>query len=97
MKNRRKFTIEYVLLNGINDSDDDARRLIKLLSDIPVKINLLPLNGHDRTEFTPPSRNRVYAFQTILKKAGMNVLLRTPRGQDISAACGQLGETVNAA
>ena len=95
--NRRKFTIEYVLLNGINDSDDDARRLIKLLSDLPVKINLLPLNEHDRTEFSPPSRNRVYAFQAILKNAGMNVLLRTPRGQDISAACGQLGETVNAA
>lgn len=97
LQNRRRFTIEYVLLGGINDSDEDARRLIKLLADIPVKVNLLPLNDHDRTEYSPPSRNRVFAFQNILKNAGMNVLLRTPRGQDISAACGQLGETINAA
>lgn len=97
LKNRRSFTIEYVLLKDINDSPEDARRLIKLLAGIPVKINLLPLNVHDRTEFSSPSRNRVMAFQQILRDADMSALIRTPRGQDISAACGQLGETVNAA
>ena len=97
LKKRRRFTIEYVLLAGVNDTNEDAKRLIELLKDLPVKINLLPLNDHERTKFSSPSRNRVYAFQKILKNAGMNVLLRTPRGNDISAACGQLGETISAA
>ena len=97
LKPRREITIEYVLLKDLNDSDEDAHRLIQLLHGIPVKVNLLPLNAHDRTDFAAPSRNRVMAFQKILWNAGMNALIRTPRGQDISAACGQLGETVNAA
>ena len=91
---RRKITVEYVLLGGINDSLDDARRLTRLLEGIPVKINLLPLNAHERTEFTPPSKQAVMAFQKLLLHAGYNVFVRTPRGQDISAACGQLGETL---
>lgn len=94
LANRRKITVEYVLIKDVNDSPADARRLIGLLEGIPVKVNLLPLNAHDRTEFETPPWERVVAFQNILRNAKMNTLLRTPRGQDISAACGQLGETI---
>ncbi len=91
---RRRITIEYVLLGGVNDSADDARRLQRLLAGIPVKVNLLPLNPHERTELSPPDPEVVLRFQRVLRDAGINALLRTPRGQDIAAACGQLGETV---
>ncbi len=91
---RRRITVEYVLLGGVNDSLDDARRLPKLLRGIPVKVNLLPLNPHARTELVPPAPEQVARFQHILRQSGMNAMIRTPRGQDIAAACGQLGETV---
>ena len=91
---RRKFTIEYVMLKDLNDSTDDAYRLIKLLKGLPVKVNLLPLNEHDRTPYQTPPWDRVETFQAILRDAGMTAIHRRPRGQDISAACGQLGETV---
>jgi 23S rRNA (adenine2503-C2)-methyltransferase len=90
---RRRITIEYVLLRDVNDSVADARRLPKLLAGIPVKVNLLPLNPHDRTEFAPPAPEQVERFQAELKRAGINTLKRTPRGQDIAAACGRLGES----
>jgi 23S rRNA (adenine2503-C2)-methyltransferase len=88
---RRRLSVEYVLLDGINDSDEDARRLVKLLAGIPVKINLLPLNPHDRTALSPPSEERVRSFQSILRRAGLNAIVRNPRGREIGAACGQLG------
>jgi 23S rRNA (adenine2503-C2)-methyltransferase len=91
---RRRITIEYVLLGGVNDSIEDARRLPHLLRDIPVKVNLLPLNAHDRTELVPPAWSQVLKFEAELKRHGMNAILRRPRGRDISAACGQLGESV---
>ncbi|MEC8052229.1 MAG: 23S rRNA (adenine(2503)-C(2))-methyltransferase RlmN [Myxococcota bacterium] len=91
---RRKFTIEYVMLKDLNDSTDDAYRLIQLLKGLPVKVNLLPLNEHDRTPYQTPPWDRVETFQAILRDAGMTAIHRRPRGQDISAACGQLGETV---
>ncbi len=91
---RRRITIEYVLLGGVNDTIEDARRLPHLLRDIPVKVNLLPLNAHDRTELKTPEWSQVLAFERELKRHGMNAILRRPRGRDISAACGQLGETV---
>jgi 23S rRNA (adenine2503-C2)-methyltransferase len=94
---RRRITVEYVMLGGLNDTLADARRLITMLREIPHKLNLLPLNPHDRTEFTPPSAETVRAFQNELRRAGCNALIRTPRGQDIAAACGQLGETVSPA
>lgn len=91
---RRRITIEYVLLGGVNDSIEDARRLPHLLRDIPCKINLLPLNEHERTELKRPEWSTVLAFEAELKRHKMTAILRRPRGRDISAACGQLGETV---
>jgi len=87
---RRRFTIEYVLVKGINDSDADARRLVKLLAKLKVKINLLPLNPHDKTDLLPPSDARIFAFQKILLSKGVSAFLRKRRGADINAACGQL-------
>lgn len=87
---RKRIMFEYILLAGINDSDADARKLAKLLRDIPCKINLLPCNEAPELPYKKPSRNRTYAFQEILRKAGYTVLIRTSRGDDISAACGQL-------
>ncbi|MDR9502512.1 MAG: 23S rRNA (adenine(2503)-C(2))-methyltransferase RlmN [Desulfurivibrionaceae bacterium] len=81
---------EYILLAGINDSVDDAQKLAALLKGVPCKINLLPCNEAPEIPFSRPSRNRVYAFQDVLRKAGYTVLIRTSRGADISAACGQL-------
>jgi 23S rRNA (adenine2503-C2)-methyltransferase len=94
---RRRFTIEYVLLDDVNDSVEDAERLAALLTGIPVKINLLPLNPHDRTPYAPPTPARVAAFQQTLWRAGCKALMRAPRGQDIAAACGQLGEVAGVA
>jgi 23S rRNA (adenine2503-C2)-methyltransferase len=88
---RRRFTIEYVLLDGVNDRDEDARRLPELLRGLPVKVNLLPCNAHDRADYAAPPAERVERFQAILRRAGMNAMLRTARGREISAACGQLG------
>jgi 23S rRNA (adenine2503-C2)-methyltransferase len=87
---RRRFTIEYVLVAGINDSDAQARRLVKLLSPLRVKINLLPLNPHDLTDLGPPDDERVEAFQRILISKGLTAIVRRRRGDDIGAACGQL-------
>ncbi len=87
---RRRFTIEYVLVKGINDSDRDARQLVKLLSKLRVKVNLLPLNTHDKTDLQPPDESRIRAFQEILVNKGMTAILRRRRGADIGAACGQL-------
>lgn len=93
---RRRITIEYVLLRGVNDSLEDAKRLPELLAGIPVKVNLLPLNPHERTKFIPPDPEQVLRFQEVLHRAGINALIRTARGREIAAACGQLGETVAA-
>ena len=94
LRPRRRITVEYVLLGGVNDTPDDARRLPELLAGIPIKLNLLPLNPHDRTAFVPPTAAAITEFQNILIDAGINTRMRTARGQDIAAACGQLGETV---
>jgi 23S rRNA (adenine2503-C2)-methyltransferase len=91
---RRRITIEYVMLKGINDSLEDAKRLPALLARLPVKVNLLPLNAHERTELEPPAPEQVLRFQDVLHRAGINALIRTARGREIAAACGQLGEGV---
>ena len=93
---RRRITFEYVLLADVNDSDADARRLVKLLRGIRCKVNLIPFNEHPYSPFKRPSDARVAAFQAIVAGAGVSAFVRTPRGDDISAACGQLGAEVNA-
>jgi 23S rRNA (adenine2503-C2)-methyltransferase len=91
LQRRRRITIEYVLLAGVNDSLEDARRLPRLLAGIPIKVNLLQLNAHERTDLAPSDPAQVLRFQEVLHRAGVNAIIRTPRGRDISAACGQLG------
>ena len=87
---RRRCTIEYVLIKGVNDRDADARRLVRLLASIKVKINLLPLNPHDSTKLEPPEDGRVASFQQVLLDKGLSAFIRRRRGEDINAACGQL-------
>jgi 23S rRNA (adenine2503-C2)-methyltransferase len=87
---RRRITFEYVLIDGVNDSGDDARRLVKILRGIRCKINLIPLNPHEGSELKRPPDERVLAFQDILTGNNMTALIRESKGQDILAACGQL-------
>ncbi len=87
---RRRFTIEYVLVKGINDSEKDARSLVKLLAPLKVKVNLLPLNPHGLTDLEPPDEKQVLAFQNALIEKHVTALLRRRKGEDINAACGQL-------
>jgi len=94
LSKRRRITIEYVLVKGVNDSPHAARRLARLLAPLKVKVNLLPLNPHDKTDLAPPDEAAVLAFQSILTHKGLSVFLRKRRGDDIGAACGQLLSTV---
>jgi 23S rRNA (adenine2503-C2)-methyltransferase len=87
---RRRITFEYILLDGVNDSIDDARRLISLLKGIRCKINLIPFNAYEGAEFRSPSDKKVMAFQKMLIDGGLTALIRKSKGQDIRAACGQL-------
>jgi 23S rRNA (adenine2503-C2)-methyltransferase len=100
LEKRRRVTFEYVLLDGVNDSDADAERLPKLLRGIPSKVNLIPWNPHELTDgsipYRRPSDARVRAFQEALKARGLAVYVRRPRGDDIDAACGQLAAKGNA-
>jgi 23S rRNA (adenine2503-C2)-methyltransferase len=84
-----KLTFEYVLLKGVNDSDADARRVVKLLAHLNAKVNLIALNPGPGIAFETPDPERVLAFQAIVRKA-MPCFVRKPRGRDIFAACGQL-------
>jgi 23S rRNA (adenine2503-C2)-methyltransferase len=90
VKRRERITFEYVMLNGINDTPDDARRLVRLLHGIRGKVNLLPLNEAAGIPFERPSDERVNAFAKILSDHGVTVSVRKSRGRDIRAACGQL-------
>lgn len=87
---RRRITFEYVMLKGINDSMDDAKRLISLLRGIPSKVNLIPFNPYEGSEFKRPDDEDVLNFQKVLLKANITALIRKSKGQDILAACGQL-------
>ncbi|RNC73338.1 MAG: 23S rRNA (adenine(2503)-C(2))-methyltransferase RlmN [Desulfuromonadales bacterium] len=87
---RRKITIEYVMIRGLNDSLDDAKRLVRLLSDIPSKINLIPFNEHGGCSFRSPTQDAIDAFHRHLLDKHFTVITRSSRGADISAACGQL-------
>ncbi len=88
----RRITFEYVLLDGINDSKDDALRLVKLLRGIKSKVNLIQYNPYSKkAEFRNPSEDTISVFQKILLNSGITAIIRKSRGEDISAACGQLG------
>lgn len=90
VNNARRITFEYVMLKGVNDSDADARELVRLLNDIPAKINLIPFNPWPGAPYECSSQNRIRAFVTICLDGGLTCTVRTPRGRDIMAACGQL-------
>ncbi|AHD11403.1 23S rRNA (adenine(2503)-C(2))-methyltransferase RlmN [Phaeobacter gallaeciensis] len=90
LTNSERITFEYVMLNGVNDSDEDAHRLVELIEGIPAKVNLIPFNEWPGSPYTRSSNNRIHAFANIIYQAGYASPIRTPRGEDILAACGQL-------
>ncbi len=90
LEKRRRITFEYVMLAGVNDSAADAKRLTRLLEGIPCKVNLIPWNPHEGAPYERPSPEAIEAFQNEVKRHGLPAYLRTPRGDDIDAACGQL-------
>jgi 23S rRNA (adenine2503-C2)-methyltransferase len=87
---RRKVTFEYVMLGGVNDTLEDAKRLLRLISDIPNKVNLIPFNEHEGCDFKAPTQAAIDAFHSYLIDRHVTVITRDSRGGDISAACGQL-------
>lgn len=87
---RRKITWEYVMLDGINDTDKHARELIRLLEGIPSKLNLIPFNPFPGTDYKSSPRERIDKFREKLVRSGLVVVTRKTRGEDIDAACGQL-------
>ncbi|AXI44045.1 23S rRNA (adenine(2503)-C(2))-methyltransferase RlmN [Sulfitobacter sp. SK011] len=90
VSNSERITFEYVMLDGVNDSDADAHRLVDLIRGIPAKINLIPFNEWPGAPYKRSSNNRIRAFSEIIYKAGYASPVRKPRGEDIMAACGQL-------
>lgn len=90
LSNSERITFEYVMLKDVNDTDDDARRLVKLIRGIPAKINLIPFNEWPGAPYQRSDWDRIEAFADIIYKAGYASPIRTPRGEDIMAACGQL-------
>jgi 23S rRNA (adenine2503-C2)-methyltransferase len=90
LKKRSRITFEYVMLDGVNDGPEDARRLVKLLSGIKSKVNLIPLNPAPGIPYDRPSDEGVNRFAQILADRHLTVSVRKSRGRDIRAACGQL-------
>ncbi len=90
LSNSERITFEYVMLRDINDTDEDARRLVKLIEGIPAKINLIPFNPWPGAPYERSTRKRIEAFGDIVNAAGYASPVRRPRGEDIMAACGQL-------
>lgn len=87
---RRRITIEYTLMDRVNDGEAEARELVSLLRGLRVKVNLIPMNPISASELKAPSGARVAAFQRVLNEAGLSCFVRTRRGDEVSAACGQL-------
>jgi 23S rRNA (adenine2503-C2)-methyltransferase len=97
LNNAKRVTFEYVMLKGVNDSPAEARALVKLLAGIPAKVNLIPFNPWPGTDYACSDRRAIEAFADIVRNAGYASPVRTPRGRDILAACGQLrSESVKA-
>jgi 23S rRNA (adenine2503-C2)-methyltransferase len=88
--NARRITFEYVMLRGVNDSEADARELVRLIRGLPAKVNLIPFNPWPGSAYEPSSGNALHRFARIVMDAGFSSPIRTPRGADILAACGQL-------
>ena len=91
----RKITVEYTLIDRVNDRDEHAKQLAKLLKDLPCKINLIPFNPFAQSDYKKVTNTALNRFRDILYKEGHIVTVRTTRGDDIAAACGQLAGTVN--
>jgi 23S rRNA (adenine2503-C2)-methyltransferase len=87
---RQRITFEYILIRGVNDAPEDARRLVKLLHGVKAKVNLIPFNEHAGSAFRAPAAAAVEAFQRLLLERDIVAIRRTSKGHDISAACGQL-------
>jgi 23S rRNA (adenine2503-C2)-methyltransferase len=90
LRPRARITFEYVMVEGMNDSPQDAKKLIKILKGIPSKVNLIPLNEAPEIPFKRPSEEKIKGFQEILMEGGLTAIVRTSKGREISAACGQL-------
>ncbi|MEH6755316.1 MAG: 23S rRNA (adenine(2503)-C(2))-methyltransferase RlmN [Alphaproteobacteria bacterium] len=90
LKNSRRITFEYVMLKDVNDSDADARELVRIIAGIPAKVNLIPFNPWPGAPYDRSTNARIEAFAEIVRNAGYPSPVRTPRGEDIMAACGQL-------
>jgi 23S rRNA (adenine2503-C2)-methyltransferase len=90
LKSRARITFEYVLLAGVNDRPEDADELAAAIADVPCKVNLIPWNEHEGAAFRRPSADAVAAFARRLEDRGVTTMVRTTRGRDIAAACGQL-------
>jgi 23S rRNA (adenine2503-C2)-methyltransferase len=94
---RQRMTFEYVLLDRVNDTSEDARRLVRLLKGVRAKVNLIPFNDWEGSGFQRPPLQRILGFQAILLEHGITATVRWSKGEDIGAACGQLKEAVPAA
>jgi len=90
LSRRRPVFFEYTLMEGVNDAPEDAERLVKLLAQIPSKVNLIPMNPHPDAPYRPPAPEVADRFLAVLARARLTATLRRPRGADIAAACGQL-------
>ncbi len=95
LRQGRRITFEYVLMNGVNDTDDDAHRLAALVADVPAKVNLIQYNENPGLGFHTTVDNRADRFRDILDRAGVAAFIRANRGRDIAAACGQLANSQN--
>lgn len=91
LESRRRITFEYILLDSVNDSQKDAERLVQLLRGIRCKVNLIPFNAYEVAGFRSPSEDKILTFQRILIDSSLTAIVRKSKGQDIKAACGQLG------
>lgn len=94
LRNRERLTFEYVLLDQVNDSAENAREVVELIRGLRAKVNLIALNLGPGITFQTPSEKRVANFQQVLITGGIPTFIRRPRGRDIYAACGQLKRTV---
>jgi len=90
LPSRRMITFEYVLIRDVNDTLEDAKRMVRLISSIPAKVNLIPFNEHEGSPYRAPTQEAIDRFHSYLLEKHITVITRSSRGADISAACGQL-------